>query len=176
MLKRFKLFVILCFSLLVFDSCQLIRRVGARLFIPKQQVDANYTTKEIEKLIESAQFYKGVVYKNGGSDESGMDCSGLLFRVYTDQNFLIPRPSYQQAMFGLPVSINSILVGDWIFFKTNGSKTINHVGLVTKVNHAQEVLFIHASTSKGVREDNLFSKYWFNSFDKVIRPYKNNSN
>lgn len=176
MLKRFKLFVFTFFALLVFDSCQLVRRVGTNLFHRKQPVDANYTETEIEKLIEAAQFYKGVTYKNGGADESGMDCSGLLFRVYTDQNFMIPRPSYQQAMFGLPVSIDAIIAGDWIFFRTNGSKTINHVGLVTKVYKSKEVRFIHASTSKGVREDNLYAKYWLNSFDKVIRPYKNNSN
>lgn len=176
MLRRYNLLIVGCFALLVFDSCQLVRRVGSNIFNQQHSVDANYTEKEIDKLIESARFYNGVIYKNGGADETGMDCSGLLFRVYTDQNFMIPRPSYQQAMFGLPISIDAIIEGDWIFFKTNGSKTINHVGLVTKVKKPEVVLFIHASTSKGVREDNLYAKYWLNNFDKVIRPYKNNSN
>ena len=105
-----------------------------------------------------------------------MDCSGLLFRVYSDQNYIIPRVTTQQAEFGLPVSMDVIAQGDWLFFKTSGSENINHVGLVTKVQGPNEVLFIHSSTSKGVREDNLYNNYWFKAFQKVIRPYKNNSN
>lgn len=150
--------------------------MGHTIFTRKGAFESNFTDKEISNLIDAAKDYKGVPYKIGGTDESGMDCSGLLFRVYADQNYMIPRPSYQQALFGLPVSIDAIKVGDWIFFKTNGSLNINHVGLVTNVLSTKDVRFIHASTSKGVREDNLFSKYWFNVFVKVIRPYKNNSN
>lgn len=132
----------------------------------------NYSMREIDNLIESAKNYQGITYRNGGTDEKGMDCSGLLFRVYSDQNFMIPRPTYQQELFGLPVSIDKIQKGDWVFFKTNGSKSINHVGLITNIVNPKEVYFIHASTSKGVREDNIYSKYWFASFEKVIRPYK----
>jgi cell wall-associated NlpC family hydrolase len=82
----------------------------------------------------------------------------------------------QQAEFGLPVSMEVIAQGDWLFFKTSGSENINHVGLVTKVQGPKEVLFIHSSTTKGVREDNLYNNYWLKAFQKVIRPYKNNSN
>ncbi len=160
----------------MFDSCQLIRQARQSIFNRNSNVASNFSEREISNLIDAAKDYKGVVYKSGGTDVTGMDCSGLLYRVYADQNYLIPRPSYQQALFGLPVGLDSIKNGDWIFFKTNGSSNINHVGLVTKVISPKEVLFIHASTSKGVREDNLFSIYWFNVFVKVIRPYKNNSN
>jgi cell wall-associated NlpC family hydrolase len=154
----------------------MVRRVSHSVFTDRTKIDSNFSDKEIFNLIEAAQGYKGVVYKFGGTDEIGMDCSGLLFRIYSDYNYLIPRSSNQQALFGLPVSMDAIQAGDWIFFKTNGSASINHVGLVTKVIYPNEVFFIHASTSKGVREDNLFSKYWFDAFDKVIRPYKNISN
>lgn len=131
---------------------------------------------EINSLNEYAKSFQGVAYKNGGVDRSGMDCSGLLFRIYADSKYLIPRLTHQQASYGIDQTLNSINVGDWVFFKTNRSSIINHVGLVTKVVRKNEVIFIHSSTSKGVREDNLFAKYWFDSFVKVIRPYKNISN
>ncbi len=155
------------------DSCRLVSRINHSIF---HRNESQYTNREILNLIETAKTYQGVVYRFGGTDEQGMDCSGLLFRVYSDQNFTIPRVSTQQAEFGLPVSLDAISQGDWLFFKTNGSENINHVGLVTKVQGPKEVLFIHSSTSKGVREDNLYNNYWFKAFQKVIRPYKNNSN
>lgn len=158
---------------MVFDSCQLIRQVGHSVFSRDATGATGFNPREISNLIDAAKEYKGVVYKSGGVDTTGMDCSGLLYRVYVDQNYLIPRVSSQQAMFGLPVGTDAIKEGDWIFFKTNGSSNINHVGLVTKVISSKEVLFLHASTSKGVREDNLFSKYWFSVFVKAVRPFKN---
>lgn len=156
-------------------SCQLTRRVG-HLFSNNSVSTSNYSNKEIDNLIETAFDYQGVPYRNGGTDEKGMDCSGFLFRVYADNNLLIPRPTVQQVLFGMPVSLNDTQVGDWVFFKTNGAAMINHVGLVTKIKSADTIYFIHASTSKGVREDLLQSKYWLKAYVKSLRPYKNNSN
>lgn len=158
------------------DSCRLVSRIKTSLFRDTTEESSQFDNKEIEMLISAAQSYQGVVYRVGGDDENGMDCSGLLFRIYSDNNYSIPRVTNQQASFGLPGTLSKIQKGDWLFFKTNGSLNINHVGLVTKVKGPNEVLFIHASTTKGVREDNLYSNYWFRAFQKVIRPYKNNSN
>lgn len=133
----------------------------------------NYSIREVDQIIRSAYTYVGVPYRTGGIDAKGMDCSGLLFRIYADQKRVIPRLSKDQAQFGLPVSIQEIQVGDWIFFATNKSNSINHSGIVSQIISANEVYFIHASTSKGVREDNLYQKYWLGSFVKIIRPYKN---
>jgi cell wall-associated NlpC family hydrolase len=105
-----------------------------------------------------------------------MDCSGLLFRVYVDNHFSIPRSSLQQSQFGLVVSKDNIQRGDWLLFKTNGSLTINHIGIVIRVNGERDVQFLHASTSKGVRSDQLYTNYWLKAYDKAIRPFKNNLN
>lgn len=156
-------------------SCQFTRRVS-HLFSRHSESNSSYTNKEIENLVETAYDYQGVPYRNGGTDEKGLDCSGLLFRVYADNNFLIPRPTGLQVLFGIPVKLQDTQVGDWLFFKTNGSATINHVGLVTKIKSADAFYFIHASTSKGVREDLLQSKYWLKAYVNTLRPYKNNSN
>lgn len=161
--------------MLMLESCQLTRRVG-HFFSANHEVEAIYSAKEISNLIETAFLYQGVPYRNGGTDENGMDCSGFLFRVYADNNLLIPRPTSQQVLFGASVDLNDIRLGDWLFFKTNNARTINHVGLVTKIKSADAIYFIHASTSKGVREDILQNKYWMKAYVKSLRPYKNNSN
>lgn len=125
---------------------------------------------ELDTLFLRGLSYVGVPYRVGGTDMNGLDCSGLLFAMYQSSFFQIPRTTSQQLEFGLPVSINQIKRGDWVFF-SNQSGTINHVGIVSNINK-ESILFLHASTSKGVREDELMTGYWHNSFVKAIRPFK----
>jgi cell wall-associated NlpC family hydrolase len=159
----------------LFVGCQSIRNVRS-FFESNSSLAGQFTTNEIDELVKSAIRYQGVPYAGGGSNENGMDCSGLLFRVYVDNNYSIPRSSVQQALFGLSIPMNKIQKGDWLFFRTNGSSSINHIGLVIQVNGDQDVQFMHSSTSKGVRSDQFYANYWFKAFDKAIRPFKNNSN
>ena len=86
----------------------------------------------------------------------------------------VPRISWQQSEFGREVEkIEDIKPGDWIFFVPEGGKEgyVSHSGIVTEINSATEILFIHASSSKGVREDNLYSSYFKNRFVKAMRPF-----
>jgi cell wall-associated NlpC family hydrolase len=165
--------LLVCFFGLV--GCKTINRVSSFLGVSRE-LPTNFSDHENDQLINTAEQFNGIPYRAGGSNDDGMDCSGLLFRVYSTNKFEIPRISSQQALFGLSVPLTKIQRGDWLFFRTNGSVTINHIGLVTSVKGDNEVTFIHASTSKGVRSDQLYAKYWFKAFDKAIRPFKNNSN
>ncbi|MFL0161680.1 C40 family peptidase [Aquirufa salirivi] len=155
------------------SSCSVWKKTIRFLGLSKPQIEANYTLREVDQLIQSGLSYQGVPYRTGGIDRKGMDCSGLLFRMYADQQFQIPRLSKDQAQFGLPISIQEVQVGDWIFFATSQTKLINHSGIISRIKSANEVYFLHSSTSKGVREDNLYTKYWLGSFVKLIRPFKN---
>lgn len=156
------------------SSCSVWKKTIRFLGITKNEaLENNYSIREVDQIIQAGMSYKGVPYRTGGVDRKGMDCSGLLFRIYTDQNFQIPRLSKDQAQFGLPISIQEAQVGDWIFFATSQKNSINHSGIISRIKSADEVYFLHASTSKGVREDNLYTKYWLGSFVKIIRPFKN---
>ena len=168
-------FIALVIVVFLFVGCQSILNVRS-FFGSNSSLAGQFTTNEVDELVKSAKRYQGVPYVGGGSTINGMDCSGLLFRVYVDNNYSIPRSSVQQALFGLSIPMNKIQKGDWLFFRTNGSSIINHIGLVIEVNGNQDVQFMHASTSKGVRSDQLYANYWFKAFDKAIRPFKNNSN
>lgn len=169
-------FLGIVFVAFLFVGCQSIRKVGSLWSSKAHASSSFFTTKEINRLLTYANRYQGVPYRSGGTNETGMDCSGLLFRVYVDNHFSIPRSSLQQSQYGLLVSKDNIQRGDWLLFKTNGSITINHIGLVIRVNGARDVQFLHASTSRGVRSDQLYTNYWLKAYDKTIRPFKNNSN
>lgn len=132
----------------------------------------NTSHSSVNKVVTLARKYTGTPYKFGGNDSNGIDCSGLLCNVFNDLNIKIPRVSFQQAETFPANDIQFIAKGDLVFFVTSGSE-ISHAGIVTEVKNEREVMFIHASTSKGVREDNLFSNYWLSRFARVCRPKYN---
>ncbi len=141
------------------------------------------TEKDIEKLITKknniqtselismARTFTGVPYKSGGTTDAGMDCSGLIFKVCQNMGLTIPRISYQQAEVGIEIDLDQVQKGDLVFFNTSSQNRISHVGLVTEVNYPEKILFIHSTTSKGVREDNVFTDYWKKAFAKATRPF-----
>ncbi len=121
------------------------------------------------KVIKEAKSYQGVRYKYGGTTRNGMDCSGLIYVAFLENNISLPRVSRFMAKEGKQVAVSNIVKGDLLFFKTNKSKNqINHVGLVTSVLNNQ-IHFIHATTSKGVIISNLSERYWKNAFVKAKR-------
>jgi probable lipoprotein NlpC len=131
-------------------------------------------TNYVNDIIKAARAYTGTPYRSGGNDRSGIDCSGLVCSAYAQVGLRVPRISWQQAEFGTEVEeVKDIRPGDWIFYVPEAGKAgyVSHVGIVTAVKSKTEIMFIHASSSKGVREDNLFSKYYKNRFVKAVRPF-----
>jgi cell wall-associated NlpC family hydrolase len=129
-------------------------------------------TADAMKVIEAARSYIGTPYRYGGTTRRGMDCSGLLCTSFQAVNISLPRPSYEQAEYGREVRLRDVQPGDLVFFsdKKIGNK-VTHVGMVTVVNGREDVTFIHASTSRGVIEDNLYKEYYQKIFVKAVRPF-----
>jgi len=121
-------------------------------------------------VIETARSYEGTPYKFGGTTRLGMDCSGLLYAAFAAIDVQIPRSSNEQAAWGEPVRPQNLQVGDLVFFGASpGSSVITHVGLVTEAT-AEDVQFIHSSTSLGVVENTLETDYFLSRFIKAVRP------
>ncbi len=120
------------------------------------------------RIIETARTYTGVPYRLGGNDYKGIDCSGLLCNVFKEHGVALPRISWQQSEFFPAIRVEDARKGDLVFFVTGG-KFVSHAGIITEVKSKEEILFIHASTSKGVREDNLYGNYWWTRLAKVTR-------
>jgi lipoprotein Spr len=122
----------------------------------------------VNHLIENATDNIGVKYKAGGTTKSGFDCSGLVFTTFESENIKLPRSSNEQSKIGKIINIDDAQKGDLIFFKTNKSKQINHVGLITEVK-SDEIKFVHSSTSKGVIISSTKEPYYKNSFAQINR-------
>lgn len=120
-------------------------------------------------MVNKCQDYLGTPYKFGGTTKDGMDCSGLIFVAFKELGEDIPRVSYKQADHFDEIPKDEIKIGDLVYFKVN-SERINHTGIISRIENRDEIFFLHASTSTGVREDNLLSNYWKSKFVKVTRP------
>ena len=125
-------------------------------------------TTAILTVLQVAKSYMGTPYQYGGTSKTGIDCSGLVFSSFLSIEMTLPRTSRALAEAGEPIKPKKIKEGDLVFFSSRNDGNINHVGLVTAVAGA-EVSFIHATVSKGVREDRLDVGYWSERFIKAVR-------
>jgi cell wall-associated NlpC family hydrolase len=121
--------------------------------------------QQVMEVIKTARTYTGTPYKWGGTTRSGMDCSGLTGNAFQAINISLPRTADAQALIGEKIKMNSLRPGDLLFFATGKKRrVITHVGIVTEVKSKDNVKFIHASTSLGVVETNLYSDYYIKRF------------
>ncbi len=126
---------------------------------------ANVRKDTVEKVITTARTFVGTPYKYGGTTRSGMDCSGLLINSFRVIDFALPRSSEDQSKIGKEVKMGDLQAGDLLFFATGKKrKAITHVGLVTDVRGKNDVKFIHASSTLGVVETNLYAEYYQKHF------------
>ena len=94
-----------------------------------------------------------------------MDCSGLTGNAFQAISLTLPRTAEGQSLVGEKVKQKKLSEGDLVFFATSDKKRkITHVGIVTEVKAKENVKFIHASTSLGVVETDLYSDYYRKRF------------
>jgi cell wall-associated NlpC family hydrolase len=78
-------------------------------------------------VVTDAMRYLGVPYLRGGDDPAkGLDCSGLVQRVYDDLGITLPPVSWEQAKVGQPVaSLADAKPGDLVAFNS----PVSHIGI-----------------------------------------------
>lgn len=83
-----------------------------------------------DAVVADAKKYLGVPYVWGGTDPAtGLDCSGLVQRVYKDLGITLPRVSQDQAKVGTPVaSLALAKPGDLLVFHSDASHIAIYAG------------------------------------------------
>jgi cell wall-associated NlpC family hydrolase len=110
-------------------------------------------------LLETALSYRGVPYRNGGSDPSGFDCSGFVQWVFAQHGLRLPREVHDQYQMGSDVDRADVQPGDLVFFETV-SRGASHVGIALGGDE-----FVHAPSSRGVvRVESYTNDYWKRRF------------
>lgn len=156
-----KIFLFILFPILL-ASC----KSGSSTVNKKEE--KRETRYVVNNLIETATDNIGIRYKAAGTTKNGYDCSGLVYSTFESEDIKLPRTSYEQSKIGRLIKLDDARKGDLIFFKTNNSKQINHVGLITEINR-EEIKFIHSSTSKGVIVSSTNETYYKKSFAQINR-------
>ncbi|CAC9975117.1 C40 family peptidase [Flavobacterium panici] len=122
----------------------------------------------IDQLILNATENIGTRYRSGGTTKAGFDCSGLMFCTFGNFDIKLPRSSIEQSRIGTKVATTEAQKGDLIFFKTNGRRQINHVGMVVE-NADGEIKFVHSSTHGGVMISSTKEAYYQRAFSQINR-------
>jgi cell wall-associated NlpC family hydrolase len=108
------------------------------------------------KLDQTVSKLIGIDYDYGGTTTSGFDCSGFTGYVFKKLGISLPRSS--RDMFdwdeGKKVAKDDLRAGDLVFFNTNGTGNVSHVGIFIGNNK-----FAHAA-SKGVTITSLDDNYY----------------
>lgn len=131
-------------------------------------VKSFHGTDFIDQLVSTATENIGVRYRTGGTSKDGFDCSGLMYSTFGAFDIQLPRTSFEQSQYGFKVDNEDAQKGDLIFFKTNGRRQINHVGMVVEVADG-DIKFIHASVGGGVIISSIKEKYYSKRVTQINR-------
>ncbi len=110
-----------------------------------------------DEIVRTARSFIGVPYLWGGdSADEGFDCSGFTMAIYQYNGLMLPHSSREQSEMGAPVSTGDLEKGDLVFFNTNNSGKVSHVGVYIGGGR-----FIHApGRGKKIGIESLDGKYY----------------
>lgn len=116
-----------------------------------------------EEIVNNALKYEGTKYRSGGkTPDTGFDCSGFTGFIFTQNGIPLSGPSHKLAELGKQKSKKELIPGDLVFF--GNEERISHVAIVSDAS-GDEIKVVHATTSAGVKIDEITSsEYWTSRF------------
>ncbi len=108
------------------------------------------------EIFELAKKQLGSRYVYGSARPGAFDCSGLMYYLYGQYGIQLNRTASTQMNNGIIVAKEGLQVGDLVFFRERGERSLSsHVGVYVGNNK-----IIHASTSRGVEYADLDFDYF----------------
>lgn len=117
-------------------------------------------------IMNMALTYQGVPYVWGGHSPSGFDCSGLIYYCALQNGISIPRCADTQYFEGngYHVDYDQLQPGDLVFFSSDSSYDIEHVGIYIGGNQ-----FVHASSGAGYVTISTIADYYSRNYYSAMR-------
>lgn len=125
-----------------------------------------------DEIIATGSNYIGTPYQYGApaGQTKSFDCSSFIQYIFGQHSIMLPRTSKDQYNQGVWVSRSNLQKGDLVFFSTNGTGTVNHLGV-----YVGDGKMLHASSSKGVMISTFAGNpYWeprYMGAKRVIKTY-----
>ena len=118
-------------------------------------------TSVTQAVINLAYSKMGSPYVWGAEGPNSFDCSGFTSYVYRNAaGISIPRTSGAQSGYGQTVSKSNLQAGDLVFFSTNGTGNVSHVGIYVGGGN-----MIHCpKPGDSVKITNINSSYYTSAF------------
>ncbi|MDP2188853.1 MAG: NlpC/P60 family protein [Sphingobacteriaceae bacterium] len=150
-------------TLLFLSSCGASKKIKQQERANNQVLVEKYTKYLGEEpSTEHLVVYKfidawwGVPHRLGGNSQKGVDCSGFVVQFYSQvYGKEVARTTQGLYADAKPVPLGKLKTGDLVFFELSSVGKITHVGI-----YLQNGRFVHASTSKGVRIDDMEDVYY----------------
>lgn len=124
---------------------------------PHKQSTAFIHNKRLRRACDE---WLGVPYRYGGMSKKGIDCSGLTKQILKEAYGITPNIRSAKGFYTAcrKKKLKNLKEGDLIFFRLPRPSDY-HVGI-----YLGNLKFIHATTSKGVRIDDLTQPYYQKSY------------
>ncbi|MFN0048219.1 MAG: C40 family peptidase [Cytophagales bacterium] len=161
---RYLIYIIL-FFFVCFQSCKTAKTNPKAKYKTSKSIDA-----QRDELLKKAKGQLGVKYKAGGTNSNGFDCSGFTRFCFAYVEIKLPPTALGQSKEGIHIELGNAKKADLIFFKggDKNSKATGHVGIILG-GSGDNLEFIHASSSKGIRISKLGEKYFKDRFIGIRR-------
>ncbi|WP_298613904.1 NlpC/P60 family protein [uncultured Odoribacter sp.] len=160
-MHKIRFYILLLFCTVSVSSCNTQKKLVEKhqtAFRLSEKLGFQISPKDNLKLYQEASSWLGIPYRYGGNSRKGVDCSGLVCKIYLNV-YQIPLERTVTGMYKKncrKISRKKLKPGDLVFFNTTAKrKSVSHVGIYLKEN-----TFIHATTASGVRLSQMDEIYY----------------
>lgn len=148
--------IIVFLSLFISNCASPPQRFQPAAGLPNDGPKASHPSALEQQLRSAVHKWVGTPHRMGGTDHSGVDCSGFVQRLFRDLFGLqLPRTTADQVQYGQKIQI--LQTGDLVFFRT--SRNVRHVGIYLGGGE-----FAHASKTSGVMVSRMDEQYWRDTY------------